>query len=201
MNVELIPGLSNVIRFPVEERLPPTVELLMEIGPDAREVFAVAESFHLDAVDPNLQHETDRETARHIAEHLLPLKLNHETLTQRLGEMLDPVVARAAVACKEHRIKAKAAVAAHDAAHHAKINGGYWLERLEEQADTLTREASVLFLEAYARVLEMIGVNRAIGFARRGETWKGYDPVENQAEWLAQLETLKPRRPVESRPV
>ena len=48
MNIELLPGLTNVIRFPLEERARPSCELLREIEPDIREVMSVAEAFGLD---------------------------------------------------------------------------------------------------------------------------------------------------------
>ncbi len=197
MNVELIPGLTNVIRFPVEERVAPTVELLHQIGPDAREVLSVAEAFFLEAADASLEHDADRETAQYIAEHILPLGLEPADLTVRLQDLIDPVVERASLACREHRKLAKAAQAAHEGALSAKVNGGFWLAPLEEKADTLTRESAVLFLEAYARVLEMSGVNRAVGFARRGETWVPFDSRQDQDDWLAELDKLKLRRETE----
>jgi hypothetical protein len=48
MRIELLPGLTNVIRFPVERRARPTLDLLREIAPDPREVGNVAEAFGLD---------------------------------------------------------------------------------------------------------------------------------------------------------
>ena len=39
---------GNVIRFPVELRAKPSIEVLMEIQPDVREVMLVAEAFGLD---------------------------------------------------------------------------------------------------------------------------------------------------------
>lgn len=91
MNIELIPGLSNVIRFPIEDRVEPSMDLLNQIGPRPDEVAAVAESFHLDEGDPDLQDATDRETALHIAEQILPLGLDADALKQRLSFQLSLV--------------------------------------------------------------------------------------------------------------
>jgi hypothetical protein len=193
VQIELIPGLSNVVRFPVEDRVAPSMDLLNQIGPDADEVAAVAESFQLDEDDPGLQDATDRETARYIAEHILPLGLDADALKLRLAELLDPVVGRAVLACREHRKVATAAYAAHEVALKAKTEGGYWLEPLEEKADALTTQAAHLFLEAAARLRVARGVSRAVGFARRGEKWVPYDPVQDTREWLAQLDKLRPR--------
>ncbi len=38
MRVEVLPGMTNVVRFPVERRARPTLELLREIAPDVRVV-------------------------------------------------------------------------------------------------------------------------------------------------------------------
>ena len=45
MQIELLPGLTNVIRFPLEERVRPSIMLLHEIEPDVREVLNLAEAF------------------------------------------------------------------------------------------------------------------------------------------------------------
>ena len=72
MNIELLPNLTNVIRFPVEEVAEPSYELLTEIEPDVREVMLVAEAFQLEGDDPGRQDATDRETATYIAEQIVP---------------------------------------------------------------------------------------------------------------------------------
>ncbi len=59
MNIELSPGLTNVIRFPVEQPARPSYALLTEIEPDIREVMNVAEAFGLEGVDPTLKDATD----------------------------------------------------------------------------------------------------------------------------------------------
>jgi len=39
---------SNVIRFPVELRAKPSIDLLIEVAPDSREVELIAEAFGFD---------------------------------------------------------------------------------------------------------------------------------------------------------
>jgi len=41
-------GMTNVVRFPLEVRVEPSLELLLDIAPDCREVDLVAEAFDLD---------------------------------------------------------------------------------------------------------------------------------------------------------
>jgi len=50
MRIELTPGCSNVIRFPVEERAKPSLDLLRDIAPLSADLSAVA-SAGLQALD------------------------------------------------------------------------------------------------------------------------------------------------------
>ncbi len=63
---------GNVIRFPVELRAKPSIEVLMEIQPDVREVMLVAEAFGLDGPDLEGREKADRAMAATIAEADLP---------------------------------------------------------------------------------------------------------------------------------
>jgi hypothetical protein len=45
MRPDMLPGTPNVVRFPVERRARPTLDLMREIAPDVREVPAIAEVF------------------------------------------------------------------------------------------------------------------------------------------------------------
>ncbi len=38
MRIEFMPGMTNVVRFPLEVRVEPSLELLLDIAPDCREV-------------------------------------------------------------------------------------------------------------------------------------------------------------------
>ena len=66
MRIEMLPGMTNVVRFPVERRARPTLELLRDIAPDVREVLSIAEAFDLDMPAPGLRDRVDLETAEHI---------------------------------------------------------------------------------------------------------------------------------------
>jgi hypothetical protein len=52
-------GIS-VIRFPVEVRAKPSINLLIEVAPDSREVELLAEAFGFDAPDPDRRNKSDR---------------------------------------------------------------------------------------------------------------------------------------------
>ena len=73
MSIELLPGLGNVVRFPLERRVAPSMELVFALAPDCREVARVAEAFRLELPPHDLQRRADAETAAYIAEAVLPL--------------------------------------------------------------------------------------------------------------------------------
>ena len=37
MRIELTPGMTNVVRFPIERRAKPSMDLVRDIAPDSRE--------------------------------------------------------------------------------------------------------------------------------------------------------------------
>ena len=170
MRIELLPGLTNVIRFPVERRARPTLDLLREIAPDAREVGSAIEAFGLQDPTVDLREAVDANTADHIANHLRdePGKRRQAAL----AGLLDVVLERAVIACRNAHDTAVAAAEAQQTLVHAQTNGGYWLEPLETKAEGLTERAVELLVEAHRRSEEAEGVARAVGIALRGETWK-----------------------------
>ncbi len=72
MHIELLPGVANVIRFPVELRTRPTLGLMREIAPDCRERSLVTEAFGLEEPAHDLRHQVDRDTAEHILNAMAP---------------------------------------------------------------------------------------------------------------------------------
>jgi hypothetical protein len=173
MPIELLPDLTNVVRFLIERRVTPSIELVFEIAPDCRAVERVGEAFRLELPPHDLHHRVDAETAAHIAEHVLPL-----TLVERrpaLDALLRPVVARAVEACRQADRAGRQAVEAHERLVRAQAKHGSWLAPLEEQADAATVQAAELLVLAHRRCQEARGAARAVGFARRGEPWAPFD--------------------------
>ena len=183
MIIERLPDLANVVRFPLEQRVAPSMELIFEIQPDWRDVEQVAEAFHLELPPFDLQHQVDAQTARYIAEQVLPLTPSEQT--PALDALLRPVVVRAVAACRHADGAGQQAVRAHERLLAAQMQGGSWLDRLEEQADALTQQAAALLIAAHQCCQEARGVARAVGYARRGEPWM---PFTVQAATLATLE-------------
>ena len=63
---------ANVVRFPVELRVAASVEVLDGLEPDPREVADVADRLGWDLPPADLFGRADEETARYIAEQVLP---------------------------------------------------------------------------------------------------------------------------------
>ena len=182
MRIEMLPGLDNVIRFPVEERARPTLDLVREIAPDCREVFRVVDGFGIDGPAFDLRHQVDRETAEHIL-NAVPAEPG-EARTAMLDALLAPLVRAAVQACRAANEASHVMVAAQQRLQAAVTSGSLWAEQLRERADLLCGTAAELLVEAHARCETVEGAARAVGFARREEAWMPYIPGE-AGEWLA----------------
>jgi hypothetical protein len=102
MRIELMPGMTNVVRFPLERRVEPSLDLLWEIAPDRREVELVAESFDLDHRLGGTRHEADRAMAEHILNNVPPEPGPRRRLA--LDVLLRPLIGQAVDACRRaHR--------------------------------------------------------------------------------------------------
>jgi hypothetical protein len=169
--IEYLPGTENVIRFPVERRVRPTMELLREIRLDARTVLANAETMGYEAPEPDVRDRTDRSTAEHI---LLNTSTGERPSKAFLDELLDPVVTRAVELTREAGdavAQARAAQKAVAAARACKQETTW----LNERASLAMFHACGRALEAHIEAEKAEGVARAVGFARRGETWRSRD--------------------------
>ena len=124
---------SNVIRFPVELRAKPSIDLLVEVAPDLREVELIAEAFGFDAPDPEGRSKADRAMAETIAKADLPADPKERRAA--LNAMLKPLVDRAVAACAAARQAALRSDEAGAKLASAQIEGGYWLAPLEDAAD------------------------------------------------------------------
>ena len=178
MHSGLSPGQDNVVRFPMERRVRPTLELMREIAPDVREVSLVAETFGLEP-SYGLRHEVDARTAEYIADQV-PDEPG-EARGAMLADLLAPLVAAAVEACRTSHDASRLAEEMRRKAEAAAR--GPWAEPLRARADAATLRAAELLLEAHARCEEAEGAQRAIGFARRREAWRPHDPRE-VGEWL-----------------
>ena len=97
MRVELVPGTKNVLRFPIERRAQPTLDLLREIAPDLREALNIAEAFGMEPPAQNLREQVDAGTVEHIADQV---PTSGPRRAAMLTALLDPVIAAAVAACR-----------------------------------------------------------------------------------------------------
>ena len=181
MNIELLPGLTNVVRFPLEERVAPSMKLIVVIEPDVHEVLRVGESFFIELPEHDLREWVDAETALYVAEHVLPLAPSERG--PALDELLRPVVARAVAACRRADQVSKQAFEAQRRLLEMRTEHGAWEGPLQRHADGLLQQAAELLILAHRRCQEAHGVDRAVGMARRDEAWTP-DSMESATEWL-----------------
>lgn len=191
MRIELLPGLSNVIRFPVERRAEPTLDLLREIVPDSREVSNAIEAFGLDDPTVGLRHAVDASTAEYIINHVADEP--GEARQAALDALLSKVLAQAVTACRDAHDASLAAGEAQQQLLQAQTEGGFWLEPIEERSNELTFRAVELLVEALRSSEQAEGVARAVGIARRGETWAPYDRDADFEEFIRSVEAARAR--------
>ena len=180
MRIELMPGMTNVVRFPLENRVQPSIALLRAIAPDCREVELVAEAFDLEGSLQEARHGADRAMAEHILNNVVPEPGPRRRVA--LDSLLHPVIVQAVEAC---RLAERAGESARDANQRllkAEIEGGYWVEPLRDSATAKTNEAARRLIEAYIASEEAEGAARAVRIAKSGENWSPFDlRAEEQA--------------------
>src|SRR5271168_1480406 len=113
---------SNVIRFPVELRAKPSIDLLIEVAPDSREVELIAEAFGFEPPDPDGRNKADRAMVETIAKTALPADSKERRAA--LNAMLKPLVDRAVAACVAARQAALRSDEAGEKLASAQIEGG-----------------------------------------------------------------------------
>jgi hypothetical protein len=93
MRIELMPKMTNVVRFPLESRVEPSIALLRAIAPDCREVELVAEAFDLARCLQETRHDADRAMAEHILNNVPPEPGPRRRVA--LDSLLHPVIVQA----------------------------------------------------------------------------------------------------------
>ncbi|WP_024882376.1 hypothetical protein [Methylosinus sp. LW3] len=173
MHIELTPGLTNVVRFPIERRAKPSMDVVREIAPDSREVSLVIESFRFDDDIDGIRDAADQDMADYIAQKRA--RLSGSKGWAELDRLLQPIVERAVSLCREAHDASLAAVKAQRLVVEAQSEGGYWLTPLSERASARTFYAARLLVDAHVACQRAAGASRAIEIAKRGETWAPFD--------------------------
>lgn len=180
MGFDLLEPASNVVRFPIERRVKPSVELLYDVAPNVLDVSLLAKSFGIELVTDG------RETKdRAMAEYIVDTYGSEFSATERPGldRLLKYFLGRAVDACARAHEASRAARSARELWIRAQAEGGYWLSQVEARATSRLEEAANLYVKAYHLSEEAFGAARAIGMAKRGEVWRPSD-ASRDMEWL-----------------
>ena len=180
MRAELLPGMTNVVRFPDERRARPTLELLREIAPDVREVLALADALGVETPDPRLREEADARMAEWIVNQVPPAGPERATM---LAGFREEALARAISACRAAHDASLQLADARQALLRAQTEAGYWIAPLRERVEALTEQVALLLFTAHARAEEAEGIVRAIDLARADQLWAPID-VHAAMDWL-----------------
>ncbi|MBW4025608.1 MAG: hypothetical protein HIU92_21270 [Proteobacteria bacterium] len=173
MMIERLPGASNVVRFPIEERGRPTIELMRMLSPDVRTLDLLAEGYGLEFPPADFRDRVDAEAAAHIANHIDSGPGAQRSEQLRL--LLDALVVAAVEAGRASRRAWGVVGEGRRQVAQARREGGSWVQALEEQLNGYELKAAKSSVEAHLRAEEAEGVARAVHLALAGETWTPRD--------------------------
>jgi hypothetical protein len=179
-----------VIRFPL--RAKPSIELLIDVAPDSHGTELIAAVFGFDLPDPEGRSKADRAMAERIATGDLPA--DPKARRAALNAMLKPIVERAVAACAEWHQAALRSEEAGEKLARAQVEGGYWLEPLEDAANNCVLESARLRLAAHEAAQAAHGAARAIEMAKRGEAWRAANVDEDVDFIIAAKKALRAAR-------
>ncbi len=183
MDDAVFEGLADVVRFPGGQAECPSMDRVCAVEPEMQEVLSAADSLGLDMPAADLRERMDEETARHIAEQVLPLSPAERRTA--LDGLLALVVAAALQACGDAVLASGRYAGALLNVERARREGGHWMDPMEERAEVLALEAGSRLVAAHQRCQEAHGVARAVMLARRGEAWMPCGAAETTA-WLTE---------------
>ena len=166
MRLEFMPVHFNIVRFPLERRLPPSRRVLRAIAPDLREADIVAEAFGLPEITSDVRHVFDAQMAKRLADERLPTEPRARRAALLL--IMRPLVVRAVRACSR-------AMRAQRRYLLAQQIGDRKANALSDAADAAASAAAHAFDAAARRSEEVKGAARALDLALQGETWRPWD--------------------------
>lgn len=182
MRFDLLEDASNVVRFPIERRAKPSVELLYDVAPNFLEVSLLAENFGVE-LPQDVRNEAEAAMAEYIAKSFRGAP--DAAQLAELERLLASWVISAVEACRQAHDASRKAHSARDLWVRAEKEGGYWLSQVEARAKGSMEAAAHLLIEAYNLSQEALGASRAIEMAKRGEAWRRSDPSIDM-EWLCE---------------
>ncbi len=180
MRIERLSPATNVVRFPIERRARPTLELMRQLAPSADDLAVLATGHDPEGLHTKARQQADSAAAKQILEcgsHGAPVPFDV------LDGLLAPAIAEAVSLCWSMQDATTAMLDAQQELSKARRTGDGWLDQLRARAAALTVRRAELLTTAHARVETAEGIARAVAFARRGEPWTPHaiDPTPELA--------------------
>lgn len=173
--------MTNVVRFPIEQRLISSYEVMVDLAPDYREVSLMAERWDLGLPDVEYRQEIERMTVDEI-DRISPEAGLVGRRTQ-LNEMRASAIAAAIRASSEARDAVADCQRADEVARMAEARDDVNAYALRRRAEKVERKAAVALLEGYQRCEAACAVSRVVGLSLTGRAWHP-DTVAGLSDWL-----------------
>ena len=169
MTAQLDASITNVVRFPVEKRVQPTLNSLRELVPEREIISKILQKYGLALPTVCFRQYADVETAEYIQRNI---EVRQGTIRdQMLSGLLDPTVFEAVAAIHEWQHLVRSAEASQRHLSELKADEGRGFGALAQQHEVLERQAANLLLKAYVLCEKAEGVARAVNLAREGQIW------------------------------
>lgn len=167
--------VENAVRFPVEKRSHPSLDVLAEVRPDYKVVAAVLEMLGRDPLDAGLKNEADDSTAEYLQK--FGLGRGDQERKILIANFRESLIVEAVALCVEAKRFADEAYKAGTLARNAKEEKSPNFSGHLTRANKLLNQSAKTTVEAYRLSEVVFGKCRAID---------AYLPrlSENATEWL-----------------
>ena len=176
---------GNVVRFPTDRQITPSMDFLREIAPDHWKVARVAGHFGLPLPDTDVRSDADRQVADYIVNHVRPEP--GAARRNALHALMAPLMRQAVDACRLACDAEQRIAEARDKLNARRMSRCTGLAALMEEIHQISERSAALLIEAYLRTEVAEGASRAVGMALRGECWVPLDCQTNGNDIMVAL--------------
>ena len=183
MRVAFMQLHANVVRFPVERRVSPSLAVLRHIAPEASEIAVLAEVLGVPLAHMEWRLHGSEMIAACIDDHILPT--DSKARLRALGWILQPFLVEGIQACRHAEWFLACALAAQLRCLASTQASDETAASAADTADAAWTAAAEAFVLAYQKSEEAEGAAQHVGLARPSEIQRPFDDtVQARAEKL-----------------